>query len=135
MSDHKVTLVMNGLILHSKNLNYNYLHLGHCFSLLVKGTYMTPIRLDFSTVPSSFLSTCCSIWLWPSGPTGQMRRPPGFSCSTSWKINKLLQSIFSRKTIFYNFIYFFIFVSLKKGTGLFCLFSCVPGNHGHARAS
>ena len=28
---------------------------------------------------------------------------------------------------------FFIFASLKKGTGLFCLFSCVPGNHGHAK--
>ena len=57
---------------------------GHCASLSVSGTYTTPISGVRVTVPSAFLSICSSCWLPPSGPTGTINRPPGFSWSISY---------------------------------------------------
>lgn len=56
---------------------------GHCASLSVRGTYTTPIRGVRATDPSAFLSICSSCWLPPSGPTGTIKRPPGFNCAMS----------------------------------------------------
>jgi len=57
----------------------NHFHLDHCFSLSVKGTYITPIRGFILTLPSSSLSYCSSIWFPPAGPTGNINLPPGFN--------------------------------------------------------
>lgn len=60
-----------------------HFHLDHCFSLSVKGTYITPIRGFILVLPSSILSYCSSIWFPPAGPTGRISLPPGFSWSKS----------------------------------------------------
>lgn len=58
---------------------------GHCFSLSVRGTQITPISWVSMISPSLVLSYCIRTWFAPSGPTGSMSRPPGFSSFSSWQ--------------------------------------------------
>lgn len=69
----------------------NHFHLDHCFSLSVKGTYITPIRGFILTLPSSSLSYCSSIWFPPAGPTGNINLPPGFNWSISQNTTQKLE--------------------------------------------
>merc|ERR1711874_478037 len=54
---------------------------GHCLSLSVRGTYITPNSLFLLTVPSDDLSTWSRDWSPPCGPTGIIILPPGASWS------------------------------------------------------
>lgn len=61
-------------------------HQSHDRCRSVNGTYITPIKRVCLMVPSLSLSNCSRYCSPPSGPTGQIRRPPGLSCLMSYKM-------------------------------------------------